>query len=84
VDELTQELLRDRLELTRSNGKPVGAPAELADIVITCASLACHFDIDLNRALRAKMRHNYRRAFPKNTAAAFDPNQQPLFNDQDW
>ena len=83
VGEVVAEFNRGRLDTTRSNGKPVGLPSELADIVILCSSIAGYLDIDLNAAVKAKLRYNYRRAFPK-AGPVIDPNQQPLFGETDW
>lgn len=40
------------------NGKPVGFPSELADIVIRCLDLAGAMGIDLQHEIALKMQHN--------------------------
>ncbi|NIR17498.1 MAG: hypothetical protein GWN86_27745 [Desulfobacterales bacterium] len=44
-------------------GKPEGLPAELADIMIRCADTAETFGINLEAAIREKMKYNYTRSF---------------------
>lgn len=47
---------------TTSNGKPVGFPSELADIIIRVADLAGYLDIDLERVIEAKVAFNATRS----------------------
>lgn len=40
------------------NGKPIGIPSELADIIIRVCDLAAFHDIDLEKAISKKMQYN--------------------------
>lgn len=44
--------------LINREGKPVGFPTELADVIIRIADLAGRYGIDLDAAVEAKMRYN--------------------------
>lgn len=44
-------------------GKPVGIPAELADVIIRIADLCGHYGIDLESAIREKMEYNKNRPY---------------------
>ena len=46
-----------------ANGKPVGFPSEIADIVIRAADIAGIVGFDLNAAVVEKMNYNRRRPF---------------------
>lgn len=54
---------------TNSSGKPVGFPSELADIIIRVADLAGFLEIDLDRAIEAKVAYNATR--PRKHGKAF-------------
>lgn len=41
-----------------SNGKPIGIPSELADVIIRIADLCGYHDIDLEKAVADKMIYN--------------------------
>nr|BFD64942.1 hypothetical protein BdHM001_36230 [Bdellovibrio sp. HM001] len=45
----------------KPNGKPVGLPSELADIIIRTAQYATHLGIDLDEAVLLKMEYNKKR-----------------------
>jgi NTP pyrophosphatase (non-canonical NTP hydrolase) len=45
------------------NGKPIGYPSELADIIIRVLDLAYYNGIDLDEAVRVKMAYNTTRPF---------------------
>lgn len=59
------EAYRDGLmkPVIEPNGKPIGFPSELADIVIRVVDLARYLGIDLDEAVRLKMRYNSTRPF---------------------
>lgn len=40
------------------NGKPIGIPSELADVIIRIADLCGYHDIDLEKAIADKMMYN--------------------------
>lgn len=48
---------------TAENGKPIGFPSELADIVLRVVDLAHYRGIDLDGAVREKMAYNATRPF---------------------
>lgn len=45
----------------RNQGKPVGIPIELADIIIRVLDACAAWNIDIDEALRVKMKYNYTR-----------------------
>ena len=47
----------------RADGKPIGFPSELADIIIRVADLAGCEKIDLDEALKIKMAYNEKRPY---------------------
>lgn len=51
------EIRRDK------DGKPVGFPSELADVIIRVADLAAACEIDLDEAIRTKMQYNSGREY---------------------
>ena len=51
-----------RLEVDQ-NGKPVGFPSELADIVIRVADLCGYLEIDLEEAIKMKHQYNLSRPY---------------------
>jgi len=54
-DESTFQERRNQPDAT---WKPCGIPSELADVVIRIFDICGRYDIDLEAAIRAKMRHN--------------------------
>ena len=44
-------------------GKPEGVPSELADVVIRIMDMCERYDIDLEEAIREKVRYNRTRAY---------------------
>lgn len=47
----------------REDGKPIGFPSELADIIIRVAYLAGYKKIDLDEAIKIKMAYNEKRPY---------------------
>lgn len=47
----------------REDGKPEGIPSELADVVIRCLDMADYFGIDLEEAIREKVKFNKTRPY---------------------
>jgi NTP pyrophosphatase (non-canonical NTP hydrolase) len=45
------------------NGKPVGVPSEIADIIIRCLDFSGEYGIDIERAVLEKMKFNLSRPF---------------------
>lgn len=45
-------------EMRIENGKPEGVPAELADVIIRVCEFSEHYGIDLEKAIRVKMKYN--------------------------
>lgn len=50
-------------EIFYEDGKPDGIPIELADVVIRMADFCGKFGIDLDKAIRLKMRYNMTRPY---------------------
>lgn len=65
VSEVLEELRsgREPNELYFVDGKPEGAPAELADIIIRIADYAGLREIDLEEAVRVKLEYNASRPY---------------------
>ena len=59
----------DMEEIKGPNGKPLGFPSELADIVIRCFDLAGFLEIDLEAAIARK--HAYNKTRPKKHGKKF-------------
>jgi NTP pyrophosphatase (non-canonical NTP hydrolase) len=64
VSEALEDLRRDNMQLSLdADGKPVGFPTELADIVIRTLDLAEWLGIDLNSVINQKNEYNAKRTF---------------------
>jgi NTP pyrophosphatase (non-canonical NTP hydrolase) len=58
------EAAREDEDMTRmnlDNGKPLGVPSEMADVVIRVCECCQHWGIDLEAAVQAKMAYNVTR-----------------------
>ena len=53
----------DSKSFIERDGKPVGVPSELADIVIRCMDIAQEYEIDLEHEVIQKMEYNESRPF---------------------
>lgn len=51
------------LELVGDDGKPIGMPSELADIMIRVLDCAGHLGIDIDKAIGEKLRYNTGRPY---------------------
>lgn len=64
VSEALEDVREGRMEpRVTHDGKPVGFPSELADIVIRVFDLCGFLEIDIADAIELKMAHNEKRAF---------------------
>lgn len=63
VSEALEDYRNGFLKLNIENGKPVGFPSELADIVIRVYDLAGALEIDLDAVLDLKHEYNKTRAY---------------------
>lgn len=69
VSEALEDLRNNHMqESTTPEGKPIGFPSELADIVIRTLDLAEYLGVDLFRSLLKKMAFNESRPFKHNKA----------------
>lgn len=56
--------MEQQMELQHDgNGKPVGFPSELADVIIRVADLCGHLNIDITKAIEDKMEYNKTRSY---------------------
>ncbi len=73
VSEAYEDLRREDLDPARYtrqyDGKFVGMPIEIADVVILCAALSQHIGFDLEQAVAAKMTFNATRGVPHGRTA---------------
>lgn len=64
VSEALEDVRRGNMELHfEEDGKPVGYPSEIADILIRVLDLAVHMKVDLEKAMATKMCYNTTRPY---------------------